>query len=162
MKYGISCFVIGYIGYFVIRALPNILFAASAEKVPRRETNEKMSDSHTTVEQLRQLVRQFVDERDWQQFHSPKNLSMALAIEAAELMEHFQWIDVEASRQISADAKKLADVGEELADVLSYTLALADSLGLDLADTLQAKMIKNAFKYPADEYRGRSGDGNDE
>jgi len=121
-----------------------------------------MSDSHTTVEQLRQLVRQFVDERDWQQFHSPKNLSMALAIEAAELMEHFQWIDVEASRQISADAKKLADVGEELADVLSYTLALADSLGLDLADTLQAKMIKNAFKYPADEYRGRSGDGNDE
>jgi len=119
-----------------------------------------MSDSQTTVEQLRQLVRQFVEERDWQQFHSPKNISMALAIEAAELMEHFQWIEVEASRQISADAEKLAAVGEELADVLSYTLAMADSLGIDLADTLQAKMRKNVLKYPVDEYRGRAG--NDE
>jgi len=117
-----------------------------------------ISDSQTTVEQLRQVVREFVDERDWQQFHSPKNLSMALAIEAAELMEHFQWIDIKASRQISNDAKKLAAVSEELADVLSYTLAMADSLGIDLSETLRAKMIKNAIKYPADEYRGRSGD----
>jgi len=117
-----------------------------------------ISDSQTTVEQLRQIVRQFVDERDWQQFHSPKNLSMALAIEAAELMEHFQWIDIKASRQISNDAKKLAAVSEELADVLSYTLAMADSLGIDLSEALRAKMIKNALKYPADEYRGRSGD----
>ncbi|NOY40372.1 MAG: nucleotide pyrophosphohydrolase [Planctomycetes bacterium] len=116
-----------------------------------------MTDSKTTIEELRLLVRQFVDERDWQQFHSPKNLSMALAIEAAELMEHFQWIDVDASRRVPDDAKKLAAVGEELADVLSYTLALADSLGIDLADTLRAKMVKNALKYPVDEYRGRFG-----
>ncbi|MCA9232283.1 MAG: nucleotide pyrophosphohydrolase [Planctomycetales bacterium] len=117
-----------------------------------------MTDSQTTVEQLRELIRQFVEERDWQQFHSPKNLSMALAIEAAELMEHFQWIDVAASRNLAKDADKLAAVGEELADVLSYTLALANSLGIDLSDAVNAKMVKNASKYPADEYRGRSGD----
>ncbi len=116
-----------------------------------------MPDTKTTIEELRLLVRQFVDQRDWQQFHSPKNLSMALAIEAAELMEHFQWIDVDASRRVPDDAKKLAAVGEELADVFSYTLALADSLGIDLADTIRAKMKKNALKYPVDEYRGRYG-----
>ena len=117
-----------------------------------------MSDSTTTVEQLRLLVRQFVDERDWQQFHSPKNLTMALAVEAAELMEHFQWIDIETSRRLPDDDDKLAAVGEELADVMSYTLALADQLGIDLAETVRAKMIKNAEKYPVEKYRGRYGD----
>lgn len=114
-----------------------------------------MPDSQTTVESLCRLIREFVDERDWQQFHSPKNLSMALAIEAAELMEHFQWIDVEASRRISEDPDKLSAVGEELADVFCYTFALADALGIDVADAVRAKMVKNAEKYPADEYRGR-------
>ncbi len=117
-----------------------------------------MSDSETTVEDLRQLLSDFVDERDWQQFHSPKNLAMALAIEAAELMEHFQWIDIADSRRLAENPAKLAAVGEELADVLSYTLAMANSLGIDLSDTIRAKMIKNAIKYPADQYRGRSGD----
>jgi len=116
-----------------------------------------MSDSQTTIDELRRLVHDFVAERDWQQFHSPKNLCMALSIEAAELMEHFQWIDLDASRKISTDPKKLAEVGEELADVFAYTLALADVLGIDLADTLRAKMIKNAQKYPAEEFRGRYG-----
>jgi len=125
--------------------------------MPLQEKLAAMSDSKTTVEELRLLVRTFVDERDWQQFHSPKNLAMALAIEAAELMEHFQWIDIEASRRVSEDKEKLAAVGEELADVMSYTLALADSLGIDLAETVRAKMVKNALKYPADEYRGRYG-----
>ncbi len=116
-----------------------------------------MSDTTTTLDQLRQQIRQFVDQRDWQQFHSPKNLSMALAIEAAELMEHFQWLDTEASRQLPEDEAKLVEVGEELADVFCYTLALANELGIDLSTTMQAKMIKNAAKYPADEYRGRFG-----
>ena len=116
-----------------------------------------MSDTSTTVEELKQLVHRFVVERDWEQFHSPKNLSMALAIEAAELMEHFQWIDLQASRDIANDPEKLAAVGEELADVFAYGLALADVLGLDLADTVRAKMVKNTEKYPADEYRGRYG-----
>ncbi|WP_425617843.1 nucleotide pyrophosphohydrolase [Anatilimnocola sp. NA78] len=115
------------------------------------------ADATTTVQQLKEIMRAFVAERDWQQFHSPKNLSMSLAIEAAELMEHFQWIDVPASRQVKDDPAKLAAIGEELADVLCYTLALSNELGLDLSDTMGAKMLKNAAKYPAAEFKGRYG-----
>jgi NTP pyrophosphatase (non-canonical NTP hydrolase) len=115
------------------------------------------SDSSTTVAELRQLVAHFVAERDWSQFHTPKNVSMALAIEAAELMEHFQWLTPEASRRIAEDPTKLAEVGEELADVVGYSFALANELGIDLSAAIRAKMIKNAQKYPADEYRGRYG-----
>ena len=116
-----------------------------------------MSDQTTTVRDLRQIVDGFVAERDWQQFHSPKNLSMSLAIEAAELMEHFQWLTVDESRRLAEDAEEKAAVGEELADVLSYCLALASSLNLDLSEALVAKMRKNEQKYPADKFRGRSG-----
>ncbi len=115
-----------------------------------------MSDATTTVAELKEIVRRFVDERDWRQFHAPKNLSMALAIEAAELMEHFQWIDAEASRQLPAEPEKLAAAAEELADVLGYGLALANELGIDVAETIRAKMIKNAQKYPAADFRGRT------
>jgi NTP pyrophosphatase (non-canonical NTP hydrolase) len=113
------------------------------------------TDANTTVAELRQLVANFVAERDWSQFHSPKNVSMALAIEAAELMEHFQWLTIEDSRNLRDDPQKLAEVGEELADVVGYSFALANELGLDLATAIRNKMIKNAQKYPADEYRGR-------
>ena len=116
-----------------------------------------MRDDVTTVAELRQRVADFVAARDWEKFHAPKNISMALAIEAAELMEHFQWITAQASRQVGADRDKLAAVGEEMADVLCYLLALANELDVDLAETLQAKMVKNERKYPADEYRGRYG-----
>jgi NTP pyrophosphatase (non-canonical NTP hydrolase) len=116
-----------------------------------------MTDQTTSLAQLRETVRQFVAERDWQQFHSPKNLSMALAIEAAELMEHFQWLTIEASRELPHDPPRREAVGEELADVFCYLLALANELELDLSSTLQRKMHKNAEKYPAEEYRGRYG-----
>ncbi len=116
-----------------------------------------MSDATTSVNELREMVRDFVDARDWQQFHSPKNLSMALAIEAAELMEHFQWISGDASRTIGDDPKKLQAVGEELADVLCYALAIANELGLDVSSTMRAKMVRNKLKYPVDEFRGRYG-----
>src|SRR5690606_11402418 len=96
-------------------------------------------------------------ERDWSQFHSPKNLAMALAIEAAELMEHFQWIEVADSREVANHPEKLAAAAEEIADVLAYTLAMANSMGVDLSATLHAKMIKNAQKYPADRFQGRHG-----
>jgi NTP pyrophosphatase (non-canonical NTP hydrolase) len=115
------------------------------------------NDATQTIQSLKDLMRAFVDERDWQQFHSPKNLSMSLAIEAAELMEHFQWIDVPASRQVKGDPTKLAAIGEELADVLCYALALANELDLDISENIRAKMIKNAAKYPAAEFRGRYG-----
>ena len=114
-----------------------------------------MSDASTTLADLRELVRRFVDERDWRQFHSPKNLSMSLAIEAAELMEHFQWIDIAESRRVADDAAKLAQVREEIADVLCYLLALANELDIDLATAVGDKMVKNAAKYPAELSRGR-------
>ena len=113
-----------------------------------------MSDASTTLADLRELVRRFVDERDWRQFHSPKNLSMSLAIEAAELMEHFQGIDMAESRRIADDPVQLGEVREEIADVLCYLLALANELNLDLATAVRDKMVKNAVKYPAEQSRG--------
>ena len=80
---------------------------------------------------------------------------MALAIEAAELMEHFQWLTTDGSRELATDPEKLAEVGEELADVIGYSFALANELGLDISSAVRAKMVKNAQKYPAEKYRGR-------
>ncbi len=116
-----------------------------------------MDDFTTTVADLKKLVEAFVAERDWHRFHSPKNLSMSLAIEAAELMEHFQWISPEESRQAVADRQWLAEVSDELADILCYGLAMANELGIDLSAAIRQKMVKNAEKYPADEFRGRYG-----
>ncbi len=118
-----------------------------------------VSDETTTVGDLRRLVAGFVEERDWRQFHLPKNVAMSIAIEAAELMEHFQWIEAADSRRVADDPDKLAEIGEELADVVAYCLALANELDLDLSQTLHAKMAKNVRKYPADEFRGRWGRG---
>ena len=114
-----------------------------------------MSDQTTTVADLRNMVRQFVDEREWEKFHAPKNVSMAMAIEVAELMEHFQWISAEESRLLGDNPDKLADIGEELADVLCYGLALANTLGIDVSETMRKKMEKNRAKYPVDRFRGR-------
>lgn len=116
-----------------------------------------MNDQATTIAELSAVVDAFVGERDWQQFHTPKNLAMALAVEVAELMEHFQWIDGDASRAVAQNDAKRGAVAEELADVLCYTLAIAGELGIDLAASLEAKMVKNRVKYPADQYRGRYG-----
>lgn len=116
-----------------------------------------MSDENATVADLRELVRRFVDERDWSQFHPPKNLSMSLAIEAAELMEHFQWITPDESRRTGEDKEKLQAVCEELADVVCYALAIANELEIDLSSSLVDKMKKNEAKYPASEFRGRYG-----
>jgi len=113
------------------------------------------TDQATTVAALRQMVLDFVQERDWQQFHSPKNLSMAMAIETSELMEHFQWISTDESRDPSAE--KLVDIGEELADVLCYAMAIANELNIDIASTMTRKMALNRVKYPAKEFRGRYG-----
>lgn len=114
-----------------------------------------MPDSSTTLAELRNIVRRFVDERDWRQFHSPKNLSMSLAIEAAELMEHFQWIDASESRRIGDDPTKLAAVRDEIADVLCYVIALGNELDIDLSTAIRDKMVKNAAKYPAALSKGR-------
>ena len=114
-----------------------------------------MKDDETTLNVVKQEVLQFVDERDWSQFHSPKNLTMALSIEAGELMEHFQWLSTEESRH--PDAEKLEKIGEELADVFCYTLAIANELNLDLAAVFERKMNLNREKYPVQEFKGRFG-----
>ena len=116
-----------------------------------------MTDSITTIAELKQLMADFVARRDWGRFHAPKNLSMSLAIEAAEVMEHFQWITPEESRRVAEDPERLAAVGEELADVLCYALAMTNELGLDLSTTIRRKIAKNELKYPVEEYRGRYG-----
>jgi dCTP diphosphatase len=116
-----------------------------------------MSDQLTTLSELRTLVANFVASRDWQQFHSPKNLAMSVAIEAAELMEHFQWLTVEQSRAVAMQPEKLGEVADELADILCYSLALANELQIDVSEAVRSKMVKNERKYPAAEYRGRYG-----
>lgn len=115
------------------------------------------NDDSTTVGELREMVAEFVAERDWSQFHSPKNLSMSLSIEASELMEHFQWITTDASREIVNDHETMSDVSDELADVLCYALAIANELDIDVGTAMRKKMVKNRQKYPAKEYRGRYG-----
>ena len=114
-----------------------------------------MNDETTTVAELRKLLAEFVAEREWQLYHDPKNLSMSIAIEAAELMEHFQWVRSEELDDLRNDANAMAAIREGLADVTAYVLALANALGLDLASALEEKMKKNALKYPAAEFRGR-------
>ncbi|MCP5199073.1 MAG: nucleotide pyrophosphohydrolase [Gammaproteobacteria bacterium] len=103
---------------------------------------------------LRERLRAFAAARDWEQFHTPKNLAMALACEAAEVMEHFLWLDGATSAALT-DAKR-AEVGEELADVLIYLVRLADKLDIDLLDAANAKIARNAERYPADRVRGRA------
>jgi NTP pyrophosphatase (non-canonical NTP hydrolase) len=114
-----------------------------------------MNDDTTTIATLRAAIAQFVADRHWEQFHSPKNLAMSLAIEAAELMEHFQWITIDESRALVRDEAKRAAAGEELADVLAYVLAMANALQLDLSQTFRDKLAKNAKKYPVELSRGR-------
>ena len=113
-----------------------------------------MSDKQVTIHELKERMATFVRERDWQQFHSPKNLSMSIAIEAAELMEHFQWLTAEQSQQLKREA--LQEIGEELADIVLYSLSMANFLQIDLAETIDAKMAKNERKYPIDKVRGKA------
>jgi NTP pyrophosphatase (non-canonical NTP hydrolase) len=114
-----------------------------------------MSDSTTTVAALREAWARFVSEREWGQFHSPKNLVMALAVEAAELMEHFLWIDNDTSRAVAREPATRELVADELADVTGVVLALCNALDLDLSEAIANKMAKNVLKYPVEKSRGR-------
>lgn len=110
----------------------------------------------TTLTELLEAVRQFRDERNWRQFHSPKNLSMSIAIEAAELMEHFQWLTAEEAEQLPRQNSAARQaIEEELADVLIYCLSLADALSCDVSQIITAKLARNRQKYPAHLYRDR-------
>jgi NTP pyrophosphatase (non-canonical NTP hydrolase) len=104
------------------------------------------------IDDLAARLRAFARERDWEQFHAPKNLAMALAVEAAELMEHFQWLTERQSGELPPAAKE--KVSSELADVFIYTVRLADRLGVDLGAAVEAKIVVNAAKYPVEKSRG--------
>jgi len=116
----------------------------------------EVNDSDTRVAELRKLVREFRDRREWARFHTPKNLSMAIAAEAAELMEHFQWLAEDEARELAQDAGRLRLIGEELSDILIYALSFAEALQLDVATVVADKLARNADKYPEDHNRGRS------
>ncbi len=114
-----------------------------------------MPDQTTTIAHLRDHVQTFVDQRDWSQFHSPKNLAMSIAIEAAELMEHFQWLTVEQACGVHDAPDEMQRIREELADVLCFALSFANALDIDVSDAIADKLAKNAAKYPADRFFGR-------
>ena len=106
----------------------------------------------TEILKLQERLRDFAEQRDWKQFHSPKNLSMALIVEAGELAEHFQWLTQEQSFNMANE--KLEAVGEELADIFVYLVRLADQLDIDLSQAVERKIGLNELKYPADKVRG--------
>src|SRR5687767_2902059 len=115
-----------------------------------------LTDSTTTISELKTRVLAFVRERDWEQFHTPKNLSMALAAESGELMEHFLWASGDQSRALANEPTRRAKIADELADVVIYALEFANMTGLDVAGAIEAKMAANAKKYPVEKARGRS------
>jgi dCTP diphosphatase len=107
-----------------------------------------------SFEQIRDYLRGFAAEREWDKFHSPKNLVMALAVETAELMEHFQWLTESESKQLTP--KKQAEVADEIADIQLYLIRLSDKLNIDMNTALANKTLKNEAKHPAETVRGSS------
>lgn len=106
------------------------------------------------LDTLRNQLRHFAAERDWDQFHSPKNLAAALSVEAAELLEKFQWLTETDSQHLSAEARE--GVAQEVADVLLYLIRISDKLGIDMIAAAKAKIVLNALKYPVETARGNS------
>lgn len=106
------------------------------------------------LDMLKQRLREFARARDWEQFHAPKNLTMALIVEAGELVEHFQWLTEDQSRQLAPEQRRAVE--HEMADVLLYLVRLADLLDVDLLDAAERKIALNEKKYPAAEVRGRA------
>jgi NTP pyrophosphatase (non-canonical NTP hydrolase) len=112
-------------------------------------------DHTTTLMDLKKMVESFAVERDWQQFHSPKNLAMAVAAESGELLELFIWCSCDESDILAQTARRNA-LGDELSDIVIYCMAMANRAGIDVADSVRAKMAKNAEKYPVSLSRGNS------
>jgi len=113
-----------------------------------------MADKSTSIESLKEKVGRFIMERDWEQFHNPKNLSMSISIESAELMELFQWKDNEEIEAIVGDTEALQEIKDELADIMIYSLSLANRTGIDLSKAVLGKLKKNSKKYPIKKARG--------
>jgi dCTP diphosphatase len=113
-----------------------------------------MADNSVTLDELKQLVTEFRDLRDWKQFHNPKDLASAISIESAELLENFLWKDKSEVGALLADSLKMERIRDELADIMIFCLSLADITGVDLPTAIQQKLEKNAAKYPVEKARG--------
>jgi dCTP diphosphatase len=132
------------------------IFGPTSLENLKKSMSSPKTDSHTTLAELRARILAFAHEREWEVFHSPKNLSMALAAESGELMEHFLWTDGPGSLQAVQDPARRGKIEEELADVLIYALEFANIAGIDVATAIERKMALNAQKYPVEKARGRS------
>ena len=106
------------------------------------------------VEDIKRRIEKFASERDWNQFHSPKNLSMAISIEASELMELFQWLDLDQAKEVMKAGKIRDEALDEIADIFIYTLAFCNTNEIDISKALINKMKKNIKKYPVDKFNG--------
>ena len=113
-----------------------------------------MSDKKTSIKELKSLVESFVDEREWRQFHNPKNISMSISIEAAELMELFQWLSLEEAKEVMRTGEVRDNAIDEIADVMIYVIAFCNRNNIDISDAIKQKMKKNMEKYPAETYKG--------
>lgn len=112
------------------------------------------SDKETTIAELKELVAKFRDERDWNQFHNPKDLAVSINIEAGELLELFQWKNADEVEADLRDPDRLRYLREEVADIVVYCLNMSDTVGFDLAEAIVEKLQQNAAKYPPDKARG--------
>ena len=113
-----------------------------------------MNDSNTTIKELKKIVEDFVSERDWSQFHNPKNLSMALAIEAGELMDIFKWNTTQECEGMMSENNTRQDAADELADIMIYALAFSNRNNINISSAIEKKMIKNRKKYPTEKFKG--------
>ncbi len=119
-------------------------------------------DDATKIDTLRQLVGAFVAERAWKTYHDPKSLAMSIAIESAELMEHFQWLTTEQSRKLLEDEEQRWQIEDELADVLIYVLAFANTIETELSEIVHRKMARNQHRFPVERVLGKLGNANGE
>jgi NTP pyrophosphatase (non-canonical NTP hydrolase) len=115
-----------------------------------------MPNSNITLQEIKNKIKQFVKERDWEKYHSPKNLSMSIAIEAAELMEHFQWLTIEQSKRLLKNEKKRTEIEDELADIAIFILDFCNLFNIDIEKSILKKLNKSAKKYPASLVKGKA------
>jgi len=112
------------------------------------------TDQLTTISELKRKVQEFIDERDWTNYHTPRNLAESISIESAELLEIFQWLTEQETKNLPGDKAKLDRIKEELADVMVYCISLANSTGIDISEAISSKIEKNVSKYPIEKVKG--------
>lgn len=116
----------------------------------------EMGDGNTTIGHLISQVIEFLEERNWEKYHNPKDIAESISIEAAELLQLFQWVKPEESQQFKNDSSKMQRIREELADVVLYCLSMANTLDIDLATAILDKIKQNKMRYPVDLWKGRA------